>query len=514
MLSGERGSRMSWDAISSSFSGKQDGYIPKIDEVVLDVSDEYLALPDKTRAICKWSLEHGYDYTFMADDDVYLRPERLLDSGFQSHDYIGRLRGPSGQWPAPYCSGFSYWLSAKAAKAVIRSTWNGDTADDRYVGNALQEAGLKGSFDERYRVTRCDESQKPGEKGNHDREDCMVGNEIYSAGLTGAADYRYRVVNAFSRSIPNTATGGEGPREGNDIISACEFEPEQMERIHQQWLSSPGTPARKLSEGEFSNVCVLIKTFLRDQHLEECIRGLGHRLPEIKIVVVDDGEECQRKIKLYQRLREEGHVCIWLPKDSGFGAKANAGIAACDRPYVLIGSDDFNFNDSLEVRAGIRAMRTVLDNVPAVGVASGRVDRVPYEFTFDEGDGWIRQIPGYHGGGVAQGVPYRLCDLTVNYSLIRREVFDKVRWDDGPDAPKIGGGEHGAFYLDVKKAGWKVAYVPGANINQIKNLRASPDYLGKRSRAQSPERPCYTKRGIKHYITSSGCEMCGPDCRI
>jgi hypothetical protein len=89
-----------------------------------------------------------------------------------------------------------------------------------------------------------------------------------------------------------------------------------------------------------------------------------------------------------------------------------------------------------------------------------------------------------------------------------------VRWDDGPDAPKIGGGEHGAFYLDVKKAGWKVAYVPGANINQIKNLRASPDYLGKRSRAQSPERPCYTKRGIKHYITSSGCEMCGPDCRI
>ena len=43
-------------------------------------------------------------------------------------------------------------------------------------------------------------------------------------------------------------------------------------------------------------------------------------------------------------------------------------------------------------------------------------------------------------------------DLTVNFRLIRREVFGKVRWDDDV---KIGGGEHGKRFwmlnmLDLK----------------------------------------------------------------
>jgi len=481
---------------------------------VLDVADDYLSLPDKTRAICKWAIDQGFDYIFQCDDDVYLRPERLLDSGFQSFDYVGRLRGPSGKYPAPYCSGFSYWLSRKAMQAVINAPWNGDTADDRFVGNVLQDAGVVGALDERYQITQINEALPPGYKGDFAREDEMVGNAVYGAGLRGAADYRYRLISAFQKSdLPNTETPGDGPREGNDIISACEFEPQAMERIHRQFLQFMGSPRPLLPDGEFSSVCVLIKTFLRDRHLEETIRGLQMRVPEIKIVVVDDGEDTNRKIQLAQRLRDQGHVYIWLPKDSGFGAKANAGIAACDRPFVLIGSDDFDFNEGLFVRRGIRSMLTVLNSRPEIAVASGRVDNIPYEFLLDLGDDWAQMKRGHRGNGSVGPVQYQLCDLTVNYSLIRREVFDVVSWDGDKDSPKIGGGEHGAFYVDLKRAGFQVAYVVGVNINQLKRIKPDPRYLEMRMRALSPERPCYLRRGIKHFRNPEGiCEMCGTRC--
>ena len=91
-------------------------------------------------------------------------------------------------------------------------------------------------------------------------------------------------------------------------------------------------------------------------------------------------------------------------------------------------------------------------------------------------------------------------DLTVNFSLIRQEVFKKVRWDDDV---KIGGGEHGSWFLDVKRAGFKVAFVPGVNINE-QSLRSSTEYRQFRARANSPERPCFERRGIKRYVLGNG----------
>lgn len=489
------------------FLGEKRGYVAQDDEVLLPVDDGYLALPQKAKATFEWALEHGYDYLFHCDDDTYVRPERLLASGFESADYSGRLRGPSGIWLAPYCSGFAYWLSARAMRAVVGKPFNGDTADDRFIGNALAEAGLQGRLDPRYMVMKCDETKLPGEKG-HTREDQMVGDAVYGAGLSGRADYRYTVI--ASPNQRNTACGIEGPREGNDIIAACEFEPEQMIAIHQQFKSAAAAPRPRLPEGTLSSVCVLIKTFLRDGFLEAAIRGVQTRLPDVKMIVVDDGFDSSKKIALYGSLRQQGHECIWLSRDSGFGAKANAGVEVCDRPYVLIGSDDFDFLDPT-VRHGIEQMVTVLDNVPELGVVSGRVDRNPYEFTLQVGDDWARQTPGYISSGVAANVPYQVTDLTVNYSLIRREVFEAVRWDNDV---KIGGGEHGAFFIKVKRAGWKVAYVPGVNINQLHGNDSwlHPQYQMLRRRALAPERPCYLRIGINHYLTSAGCEMCGRAC--
>lgn len=479
---------------------------------MLPVEDTYQALPAKVRAICRWALEQKYDFAFQMDDDTYVRPERLLSSGFEVHDYIGRFRGPSGGYPAPYCSGFGYWISKRAMEIVASQPLTSDIADDRWIGNILHDAGINGVMDGRYRVTYCDESLVAGNKGNG-REDCMVGNALHAGGLSGVQDNRYVIV--ASPNGANTPFAPEGPRQGNDIIAACEFEPAQMHQIHRQWLSTPAMPIKQLPAGRLSNVCIVIKTFLRDGYLLKCIEGIQKEFCECKMVIVDDGDMesavGKQKLLTYEQLRRAGHICQWLPKDSGFGAKSNAAVRFCDRPYVLIGSDDFDFSAS-GVRSGIERMAAVLDNCPDIGVASGRVNAKPYEMTLQMGPDWAKETPGYHEVKRVKGIEIQLCDLTVNYSLIRREVFEKVRWDDDV---KIGGGEHGAFFIDVKRAGWKVALVSGATIREMKGhvLGNNRDYYKMRARAKNPERPCYIRRGINHYIGAAGCEMHGPQCQ-
>jgi len=132
---------------------KDTGRMQYPDEVFLDVDDSYNGLPDKIKAVCKWSLEHGYKHVFKVDDDVLVFPDRLLRSGFRSHDFIGSFRGPSGGYLAGYPSGGpGYWLSEKAMRIVADAKPNGDWAEDRFVGNALAQAGIKCHNDQRYRI--------------------------------------------------------------------------------------------------------------------------------------------------------------------------------------------------------------------------------------------------------------------------------------------------------------------------------------------------------------------------
>jgi|GEM_PF-1850349 len=131
------------------FLGRNEGD-PQPDEVWLDVPDDYLSLRKKTQMAFAWSVEQGYDRILKMDDDVYLIPQRLL-STVTRHDYVGRVRGASRQNDAPriygdlekaFCSGFSYWVSRKAASIIAAAPDNGDWAEDRFAGNALADKGI------------------------------------------------------------------------------------------------------------------------------------------------------------------------------------------------------------------------------------------------------------------------------------------------------------------------------------------------------------------------------------
>ena len=247
---------------------------------------------------------------------------------------------------------------------------------------------------------------------------------------------------------------------------------------------------------DLSKVSIGIKTFLRDSHLFDAIAGIRAAMPEVEMVIADDGRLTEDKAKLYEELKSEGHVVSVMLFDSGFGYKSNWIAQHFRRDYLLIASDDFDFRPPSVVR-GIEELADVLDKTD-VDVASGRVNGHPYEFDLEDlGDKIIEHpvvIP-------KDPEPWFVrCDLTVNYGLMKRRVFEKVGWDDDV---RIGGGEHGSLYADIKRAGFKVAYAPRVNIN-TQRRPDPPEYRPYRRRALSPERPCFRRRGIKTYILGNG----------
>lgn len=250
---------------------------------------------------------------------------------------------------------------------------------------------------------------------------------------------------------------------------------------------------------DLSQVTIGIKTFLRPEMLANTLTALEKNFPECPVIVADDSNN------MFQWPAREKMLYINCPFDSGFGFKSNLIARNVTTEYLLIGSDDFDFSPA-SVREGIEKLYNVSKKYPGFGVLSGRVNNRPYEFMLEDNGDVIREIPI----AVSNSVEWLLCDVTVNYSLVRRYViqglqyrekfFEPVLWDDDV---RIGGGEHGSWFVDLKRAGFKTVFVPGVNINEQK-LRPSSEYRKYRERAYSPERPCFVRRGIEKYILGDG----------
>lgn len=138
------------------------------DEVKLDCPDDYTGLPAKVRAICQWAIDNEYDYLFKCDDDTYVRPDRLIQCGFEAHDYMGRLRPPSGAWKHDYAlGGPGYWLSIRAMKAIAAAELTEDTIEDRWVGYVLHNKGIESHNENRFivpQITGSDPTPRPFNK--------------------------------------------------------------------------------------------------------------------------------------------------------------------------------------------------------------------------------------------------------------------------------------------------------------------------------------------------------------
>jgi hypothetical protein len=105
--------------------------------------DDYPSLPQKTRALCAWALEHtDCDYLFKCDDDTYVHLPRLLAAVPQG-DYVGHDLGG-------YASGGAgYWLSRRASRIIAERLDAPTGHEDQLLGRVLAEAGMPVAHDRR-----------------------------------------------------------------------------------------------------------------------------------------------------------------------------------------------------------------------------------------------------------------------------------------------------------------------------------------------------------------------------
>lgn len=126
------------------------------DEVVLSTPDDYQHLSYKSREIHRWAIAHGFDYLFLCYPDTAIDVPRLMSSGFENNDYVGRLLINPNRYAK---GGQGRWLSRRAAHIVAASPVT-DWAEDRWVGALMSRNGIVLHIDNRYvdypEVPRCD----------------------------------------------------------------------------------------------------------------------------------------------------------------------------------------------------------------------------------------------------------------------------------------------------------------------------------------------------------------------
>lgn len=122
------------------------------DEIELDCSDRYEHLPEKVREMCRWALKRDYHHMLKCDDDVVLKPNAMLSSGYEKHDFSGRANRP----PQPFVVsfGFNYWLSRKSMEFVANAELpqDGSNDDEKWVAKTLWEHNIPLVNVERYKL--------------------------------------------------------------------------------------------------------------------------------------------------------------------------------------------------------------------------------------------------------------------------------------------------------------------------------------------------------------------------
>ncbi len=119
---------------------------PQDDEVMVAAPDDYQHISYKSRAAHRWAVEHGFDYIFLCYPDTAVDVERLMLSGFEGKDYVGRpLTNPT-----LYAKGGQgRWLSKRAAQLVAAAPVT-DWAEDRWVGTIMLRNNIALRADNRY----------------------------------------------------------------------------------------------------------------------------------------------------------------------------------------------------------------------------------------------------------------------------------------------------------------------------------------------------------------------------
>lgn len=226
-------------------------------------------------------------------------------------------------------------------------------------------------------------------------------------------------------------------------------------------------------------ISVVIVNYNTCSILQDCLRHLNKIDKRLEIIVVDNASTDGS----VEMVKKEFHRVELVASKTNLGLAAgnNSGLKIAKGAYVLfMGSDAFPQDDCLEL------LVKYLDDDKDVGVVVGKVvlrdgslDRDTHRglptpwvaFTHLSGLGRLFPKSKLFGGYFLEYKDFEaihdieLC--TTHFMMVRKEVFKKVgKWDE----QFFVYGEDVDFCYRVKKAGWRIVYVPEAHVLHYKGV--------------------------------------------
>ena len=144
----------------------------------LPCPNEYAFLPMRTRLLCKWAVEVGFDGLWKIDDDTQIDIDRLINYSLADSDYVGYPminKPPAGRefcgWRAAedelccdhlYASGNGYYLSRRAMEIVANDLTMPTGPEDLLVGRVLNAAGIRLCWDRTHFHPFAEPGEEPG----------------------------------------------------------------------------------------------------------------------------------------------------------------------------------------------------------------------------------------------------------------------------------------------------------------------------------------------------------------
>ncbi len=254
-----------------------------------------------------------------------------------------------------------------------------------------------------------------------------------------------------------------------------------------------------VQEIDYSDITVILKHFMRDGYVYECVKSIRSHFPNIKIFVSDDGPDSELRREFYEKNVD---YYEFLPFDSGLPAGRNSLLQKVKTPFFLIGDDDFFYDE----RSDISKLRKLMDISDIAGgvIRENEIDK-HYEGVFErEGNRylkWKKLVPSIPFDEY-EGVRYKRCDFTFNFFIAKTSIFNAVRWDEHIKISY----EHSDFFLSAFEAGLQVVYCPDVFVTHKPKHVSVPDsgaYMNFRRRKN--DRQYFLKKwGFETYIDING----------
>lgn len=227
---------------------------------------------------------------------------------------------------------------------------------------------------------------------------------------------------------------------------------------------NPNGWGAKISEKKIlsrtNDIAMLVTTFMREGALEKCLQSIREFYPVIPIYIANNGKESQRIKNIIEK-----HSCrlVQADFDSGVSKSRNIALEAIPKryEYIFICEDDIIFT----LETDIYSLRDVLVEDNRLGVigsllkrpiGNGFLDQHFEAWLYTKGTAFhVEKIDASAITTIVAGVRITYCDMTLNVFMMRRSVFDDLKWDSQfKTAP-----EHEDYFLSLKyRTNWLVAY--------------------------------------------------------